>query len=68
MQTTTSLDTHGEISRAEFTTRVLTQVRLFSGQSCAVVKIHQWMWVESIRVAIRVGGVHTGDESGLNPG
>ena len=26
------------------------------------VPIHQWMWVESTRV----GGVHTGGESGLN--
>ena len=30
--------------------------------------IHQWMWVESTRVTIQVGGVHTGGESGLNPG
>ena len=33
------------------------------------VPIHQWMWVESIWVTIRVGGVHTGGkiqvESGL---
>ena len=44
-------------------TRVLTRVQLTSG--CELSPIHQWMWVESTRVAIRVGGVHTVGESGL---
>ena len=26
------------------------------------------MWVDSTQVTIRVGGIHTGGESGLNPG
>ena len=48
-------------------TRVLTRVQLtFRSQNR--VPIHQWMWVESTRFTIRVGGVHTGGESGLNPG
>ena len=29
------------------------------------IPIHQWMWVESVQFTIRVGGVHTGGESGL---
>ena len=31
------------------------------------VPIHRWMWVESTRITIRVGGVHTGSGSELNP-